>query len=107
MATDIEPAKIPGTDSETSSTEDWRNDGTDGSLGGRDLIRSVPAIVVGSVAIGIAAVAVIGVRLNRRRKSKTPLGRAAAQAEDAMDTLVHAAAGLSERGKAAVRRVRN
>lgn len=105
MDTGIEPAKRPGTDGEQSPAEDWRDDGPDGYRGGRDLIRSVLPILVGSVAVGIAAVAVVGVQISRRRKSKTLLHRAAVRAEDAQNALTHTAAGLSERGKAAVRRV--
>lgn len=69
-------------------------------------LRSVLPILVGSVAVGIAAVAVVGVQLSRRRKSKTLVRRAAVRAEDAREALAHAAAGLPELGKAAVRRVR-
>jgi hypothetical protein len=106
MDTVIEPTKTRGTDGEPSPAEDWRDGGSDDHHGGRGVIRSVLPMLVGSVAVGIAAVAVIGVRLGRRRKSKMLLRRAADHAENARNTLVHAAAGLPERGKAAVRRVR-
>lgn len=106
MDTSTESTKTAGTDGERSPSEDRRDIGPDDRREGRDLTRSVLPILAGSVAVGIAAVAVIGVRLSRRRKSKTLLRRAAAHAEDARNALAHAAAGLPERGKAAVRRVR-
>jgi hypothetical protein len=105
MDTAIEPTNAPGTDDEHSPSEDWQDTEPDEYRGGNDVLRSVLPIIVGSVAVGIAAVAVIGVQLHRRRTSKTLLRRAAGQAEDAMDALVHAAAGLPERGKAAARRI--
>jgi hypothetical protein len=105
MDTTIAPAKTPGTDVEQPPAQDRGDHEPDDDRGARDVLRSVLPILVGSVAVGIAAVAVIGVQLNRRRTSKTLLGRAAAKAEDAMDALVHAAAGLPERGKTAMRRV--
>lgn len=102
----ITPAKTPGTDAEQLPADDWHDHESDDDRVERDVFRSILPILVGSVAVGIAAAAIIGVQLSRRRTSKTILKRAAAQAEDAMDALVHAAAGLPERGKAAVRRVR-
>lgn len=106
METVIEPTTTLGTEGGQASIEDWRDDGFGEQPRGAGVIRSVLPILVGSVAVGVAAVAVIGVRLGRRRKSKTLLRRAAARAEDAREALVHVAAGLPERGKAAVRRVR-
>jgi hypothetical protein len=105
MDTAIEPTNAPGTDDERSPSEDWKDDATDEYRGGNDVLRSVLPIIVGTVAVGIAAFAVIGVRLHRRRTSKTLFSRAAGQAEDAIDALAHAAAELPERGKAAARRV--
>ena len=103
MDTATTPAKTPGTDVEQ---EDRHDHEPDHDRGDRDVFRSALPILVGSVAVGIAAVAIIGVQLSRRRTTKILLGRAAAQAEESMDALVHAVAGLPERGKAAVRRVR-
>jgi hypothetical protein len=105
MDTAIEPTNAPGTDDEHSPSEDWQDNEPDDYRGGNDVLRSVLPILVGSVAVGIAAVAVIGVAIHRRRASKTLLSRAAGQAEDAMDALAHAAAELPARGKAAARRV--
>ena len=106
MNTLIESVKTAGTDGERSHAEDWQDDGPEDRHGRKDVMRSALPILAGSVAVGIAAVAIIGVQLGRRRKSKTLLRRAAAHAEGARDALIHAAAGLPERGKAVVRRVR-
>lgn len=105
MDTEIEPAKSSKTDEEQSPAEDRSDDGPDAHHGARDLVRSALPILVGSVAVGIAAVAVVGVQINRHRKSKTLLHAAAVRAKDAKNALTHTAAGLSKRGRAAVRRV--
>jgi hypothetical protein len=106
MNTLIESAKAAGTDGERSLADHWRDEGPVDGNGGSDIVRSVLPILVGSVAVGIAAVAIVGVQIGRRRKSKTLLRRAAAHAEDARDALMRAAAELPARGKAAIRRVR-
>lgn len=105
MDTATEPTKQPETDDEPSQAEDWHDEEHGDHQGGGDLLRSALPVIVGSVAVGIAAVAVVGVQLSRRRRSKTLLRRAAAHMEDARKALSHTAAGLPERGKAVVRRV--
>ncbi|MQM25645.1 hypothetical protein [Glycomyces albidus] len=101
----ITPAKPPGTLAEQMHEKDWRDDGPGDDHGERSLLRSVLPFLAGSVAVGIAVVALIGVELNRRRRSKSFLGRVVARAEDAKDALAHAAAGMPDRGKAAARRL--
>jgi hypothetical protein len=101
-----EPAKSPETEGEQSPAGEWRGDGPDGYRGGRDLIRSVLPILVGVVAVGIAAVAVVGVQISRRRNSKTLLYRAAVRAEDARNALTHRGRAARTRHKAAARRQR-
>lgn len=105
MSTLTESTETTGAEDDHSPSDELRDNELDvlRETGG---IRSMLPILVGSVAVGIAAVAVIGVQLTRRRQSKTLLRRAASRAEDVRDALTHAAAELPERGKAAVRRVR-
>jgi len=105
MSTLIESTETAGAEDDQSPSDDLRDNELDvlRETGG---IRSMLPVLVGSVAVGIAAVAIIGVQLTRRRQSKTLLRRAASRAEDVKDALTHAAAELPERGKAAVRSVR-
>jgi hypothetical protein len=116
MSTLTESTDAAPTEGERPPAEELR--GTDpGEQHDETNVRSLLPILVGSLAVGIAAVAIIGVQLGRRRKSRTPLRRVAARAEDAKDALASAAedakdaltsaaAGLPDRGKAALRRVR-
>lgn len=91
------------------------NEGADiGELHGKELLdpddweprRGVNPVVVALVAAGVAAVAVVGLKIAYdRRRSASGYRRALHQLEDARDALISAAAELPERGREVLHRV--